>query len=299
MKTSAEVGVALTSHTVQLDALQLRYRVAGEGPVLVLLHGFPETWWSWRYQIEPLVRAGYRVVAPDQRGYGESSKAGPYDLDTLAGDVAKLIDQVSPGEPVTVIGHDWGGGVAWHVASFHPSKVRRLVVLNCPHLELMRRALLTRPSLRQLKRSWYFFFFLLPGLPEWALRRRGAGAVVAMVRAASVDRAHFSAAELQPFREALLQPGAANAMVGWYRAAVWTALRKPPAYPRLTLPTLLIWGMQDPALGFDDVVPGTEAFVERLELERIEACGHFVHAERPAEVNRALLSFLAKTATGS
>ncbi len=287
--------LAVTHHFVQLPGLRLHYVELGEGPLVVLLHGFPETWWSWRYQLQALADAGFRVVAPDLRGYGETDKRGPFDLDTLVGDVCRLIEALGERQ-ARIVGHDWGGGVAWHLASHRPEFCERLVVLNCPHPAKMRQALLSRPSWAQLKKSWYFFFFQLPGLPEWVLTKDDASALVRMLQSASVDRSHFSPEELKPLREAIQRPGAAKAMVGWYRAAVRANFGSPfapPSYPIITRPTLLVWGMQDPALGYAELVPGTEAWVPSLTLEPVQGCGHFVQSERPADVNRALLRFLA------
>lgn len=290
--------VAVTHHYVQLSTLRMHYVEAGQGPLVVLLHGFPESWWSWRYQLQSLADAGFRVIAPDLRGYGETDKHGPYDLDTLVGDVCQLIESLGV-ERAIVMGHDWGGGVAWHLASTRPEFCERLVVLNCPHPELMQQALLGRRlSFAQLRRSWYFFFFMLPLVPEWVLTRRDAAATRRTISSAAVDRSHFGQEELRPFRDGIQRPGAASAMIGWYRAAVRDGFRRllsPRKYAVITAPTLLVWGMDDPALGYDDLVPGTEEFVPRLQLAQIPGTGHFVHAERPELVNPALVNFLPRS----
>jgi len=277
-------------HFVDLPGLRLHYVEAGEGPLVLLLHGFPETWWSWRYQIDALAKAGFRVVAPDQRGYGETDKTGPYDMRTVAADAAALIEALGE-KQARVVGHDWGGASAWATATFHPERVERLAVLNCPHPEIMRNVLIKRPKLRQVKRSWYMFFFLLPLVPEWVLTRKHADNVMRMLNAASKDRSHFSSEETRPFRDGILRPGAAGAMVGWYRAALGGGLRW-KRWPQIDARTLLLWGMDDPALGYDDLVPGTEAFAPHLEVKKIEGCGHFVQSERPDEVNAALIEYL-------
>ena len=279
---------------VQLPTLRMHYVTKGTGPLVVLLHGFPESWWSWRYQIDPLVEAGFRVVAPDLRGYGDTDTHGPFDIDTLTDDVCRLIASLGESR-ARIVGHDWGGAVAWHLGSTRQDVCERLAVLNCPHPALMQKALLARPSWAQLKKSWYFFFFQLPLVPEWALTRKNAEAVPKMIKAASIDRAHTSEDELAPFRENLRKPGAATAMVNWYRAIVRDAFAhplRPRAYDDITAQTLLIWGMQDPALGYADLVPGTERYAPRLRVQQIERAGHFVQSERPAEVNAALLPFL-------
>ncbi len=291
--TPAELQVA--HHFVDLPGLRMHYVERGEGPVVVLLHGFPESWWSWRYQIAPLADAGYRVIVPDLRGYGETERQGPYDLDTIVGDVTALIESLGAERRVKVVGHDWGGATAWHLAAHRPEFCERVAVLNCPHPAILREKLVTRPSLRQLRRSWYIFFFQIPALPEFLLTRNDAGEVVRMLRGVSVDRSHFSADELRPFRDGIQQPGAATAMVGWYRDAVRRGFRA-PRYPTITCPTLLLWGADDRALSYDDLVPGTERHAPRVVIEQILHAGHYVHAERPEQVNPKLLAFLGEHA---
>ncbi|MBK7858886.1 MAG: alpha/beta hydrolase [Archangiaceae bacterium] len=261
---------------------------AGQGPLVVLLHGFPEMWWSWRHQLKPLVDAGFRVVAPDQRGYAETEKHGPYDLDTLAADICALIDHLGAGREARIVGHDWGGALAWHLAATRPEHVERVAVLNCPHPVAMRTGVF-KP--RQALRSWYMFFFQVPGLAEWLLTKDDAVNVLKVLRGNTFDRTHFSDEELRPFRDAIRRPGAAKAMVGWYRALPAQIL-SPPKIPRIECETLLVWGMRDSALGYADLVPGTERYAPKLKIVPIEAAGHFVQSEAPAAVNAALLEFL-------
>ncbi|MCA2977792.1 MAG: alpha/beta hydrolase [Myxococcaceae bacterium] len=279
----------------------------GTGPVVLLLHGFPEMWWSWRYQVDALAAAGFRVVVPDQRGYGETDKHGPYDLDTLAADVCHLVEHLGGARRVRVVGHDWGGAVAWHLAAHRPEFCERLAVLNCPHPAVMRQALLNGLSWAQVKRSWYMFFFQLPLLPEWLLTRNDAEVMPRTLKAASARRDHWTPDDVRPFRDAILRPGAATAMVGWYRAAVRFGFRhpfSPPRYPPITCEATLLWGLNDPALDFDVLVPGTERYAPRLRVVRVPEAGHFVHSEAPEAVNPALVSFLSErppvnTSTGT
>ena len=295
--------LAVTHHFVQLPQLRMHYVEAGKGPLVVLLHGFPESWWSWRHQVQQLADAGYRVIVPDLRGYGETDKQGPYDLDTLVGDVCALIESLGAEKRVKIVGHDWGGAVAWHLASHRFEFCERLVVMNCPHPAIMQRALLgSRLSLAQIKRSWYFFLFAVPFLPEWLLTKDDARNVARMIASSASDPAHFSDDELRPFRDGIQRPGAASAMVGWYREAVRDGLRTvfaPKKYPAITAETLFVWGMKDPALGFEDLVPGTEEFVPRVKVEQIPDAGHFVHAERPAPVNAALIAFFHQSTSAA
>lgn len=290
-------GPAVQHHRVALDGVTLHYAEAGQGPLVILLHGFPETWWSWRHQVEPLAAAGFRVVAPDLRGYGESDLHGPYDLDTTTQDVVRLIDRLGGGAPVALVGHDWGGALAWHLASFHPRCVERLCVLNCPHPALLRTALLGG-SRRQMRRSWYMYFFQLPLLPELALTWRGGANVRKTMRAVARRREHFTDEELEPARQAMLRPGAARAAVGWYRAALRDAVpwstKARRGYPQIPAPVTLLWGMADGALGYDDVVPGTERYAPTLTVERFEGVGHFPQVEAPEQVTARLLAWLGR-----
>lgn len=289
-------------HFVDLPRLRMHYVEKGQGPIVVLLHGFPESWWSWRHQFGPLVEAGFRVVAPDLRGYGDTDKHGPFDLDTLVRDVGHLIESLGGERKVRVVGHDWGGEVAWHLASFRADFCERLAVINCPHPAMMRRALLDEPSARQLVRSWYMFFFQLPLLPEWALTRRHAKAMVGLLRGNALDRSNFGPDELKPFRDAILRPGAATAMINWYREAMRGGFRErkhPRVYPVIDRDVLLLWGVNDRALGYNELVPGTKAWAPRLKIEGLEPAGHFVHSERPDLVNPLLVDFLKHAPTAA
>jgi pimeloyl-ACP methyl ester carboxylesterase len=280
---------------VTVGTTRLHYAEAGRGPLVLLLHGFPEMWWCWRYQIEPLARAGYRVVAPDLRGYGGSDKQGPFDIRTLTEDVAGLIGALGE-EQAHVVGHDWGGAITWAFAALHPELCLKVAVLNCPHPLQLARALRSRP--RQLGRSWYIFAFQLPRLPELALTAGRGRLLRTMYRHSVVDPRHFGDDEIAPIVEAMQAPGAARAAIDYYRQAVRGLVRGggPAArLPEITAPTLLIWGKHDVALDFQSLVPGTERFVRDLRVETIEEGGHFIQQERPDEVNRLLLAFLKET----
>ncbi len=167
-------------HYLRANGIRLHYATAGAGRPVVLLHGFPETHRSWDHQLPFLAEHGFRVIAPDLRGYGESDRPhGGYDLDSLADDVAGLIDGACGGR-AALVGHDWGGAIAWHTAARHPAKLESVVVMDCPHPALMARAL--RTNRRQLRRSWYMFFFQLPLLPAWWLAKNGGANLGAMWR---------------------------------------------------------------------------------------------------------------------
>ncbi len=286
------------------NGLRVHYVEKGEPgrPLVLLLHGFPDFWWSWRHQIDPLVEAGFRVVAPDQRGYGDTDKHGPYDLDTLVEDVVGLIEALGE-ERAIVVGHDWGGAVAWHLAATRPSRCAKLAILNSPHPVVFQRAL---RSPAQLRKSWYMFVFQIPFLPELLLRRDRAAQVARVFRASAfgggADAAHLDDESLAPYREAILKPGAAQGMVGWYRASMRGALKNAVAsalgrktrgpYPVIEAETLLLWALDDFALGFDECVPGTERYVKHLEVRTLDRCGHFLQTEAPERVTPILVDFL-------
>jgi pimeloyl-ACP methyl ester carboxylesterase len=264
-----------------------------QGKLVLLLHGFPELCLSWRHQLPALAAAGFRAVAPDLRGYGRSGgREGPFDLRTLAADVAGMVEAL--GYPrAAVVGHDWGGAAAWGAAGYQPQAVERLAVLNCPHPTVLKRELLRNP--RQLLRSWYMFFFLIPRLPEWLVTRNGAVEVGRMLRGGSYVRAAFPWEDTAPYREAFLQPGAARAALGYYRASF---RRRPPGAPRprpIRVPTLVVWGARDRFLCRETIAPEKMArFFAGAgpEVRFIEEAGHFVQNEAPEAVNRELLAFL-------
>lgn len=267
-----------------------------DGPLVVLLHGFPEFWYGWRRQIEPLAAAGFRVLAPDQRGYGLSDKprgARAYNLEALAGDVVGLLDEAGR-ERAALVGHDWGALVAWWTAIRHPACVERLAVLNGPHPAAFRRAL--RRSPRQMLRSWYMGFFQLPVLPEAALRALAPRLLARSLRgrAGPGERGGHSAAgadEIARYREAWARPGAMTAMVNWYRAIF--RYRPPvPASLRVRAPVLVIWGARDRYLG-KELAKASLAYCDRGELAGVDAT-HWVQHDEPERVNRLLIDFLRR-----
>src|SRR4051794_34874601 len=196
---------AIVHRYADLGHIRLHYAEAGAGPLIVLLHGFPEFWYSWRHQLPALAAAGYRVVAPDLRGYNLSGKprsVRAYRLRELAHDVAALI-RYCGSERAVVVGHDWGGGVAWGVAMRHPALLSRLVILNCPHPVALQRALRTP---QQLRRSWYIFFFQLPWLPEASLRAGDFAGLRRLLRTAPLRPDAFTDADVERYVAALKRP---------------------------------------------------------------------------------------------
>src|SRR6185436_16501838 len=254
MSAAAAQGVAARAAMVESNGLRFRVLQAGpeRGALVLLLHGFPEGAACWRHQIGPLAAAGYRVWAPDQRGYGESARpvgVRQYRLPLLAADAFGLLDAAGV-VSARVVAHDWGGAVAWWMAQARPDRIERLAILNCPHPAVMRRALYTNP--RQMLRSWYMAFFQLPWLPE-TLLGAGDGALMARGLRTTSRQGAFRDSDLEAYRRDWRRPGALRAMIDWYRAARYP-LRMggrvgAAAEPRVQPATLLLWGKRDRALG--------------------------------------------------
>jgi pimeloyl-ACP methyl ester carboxylesterase len=260
--------------------------VKGNARVCCALHGFPEFWYSWRHQIPALAAAGFRALAPDLRGYNLSSKppgVRSYRIEALLGDVLGLIRHAGA-ERAVVVGHDWGGVLAWLLAALHPEAVERLVVLNGPHPAAYLREIRT---LGQLRRSWYVFFFQLPLLPE-ALIRAGDYALVER----GLRRGGFTPEEVRRYKRALAVPGALTAAINWYRAAFRPGPRPDPRVLQpLRTPTLVIWGERDAYLS-PRLLDGLEQWVPGVRIERLPGSSHWVQADARDTVNRLLLDFL-------
>jgi pimeloyl-ACP methyl ester carboxylesterase len=273
-----------------VNGIRLHYVEAGHGPLVVLLHGFPEFWYSWRQQISALAAAGFRVLAPDLRGYNESEKpvgVANYHIDLLAADVIALIRHAGA-ERGHIVGHDWGGAIAWYLALTQPQVVDRLAILNAPHPAAFLRELRT---LSQLRRSWYMFLFQLPGVPEWFLRRRHFAALERTLRRDPVRHGCFAPEDFEAYKRALAQPGALTATINYYRAAFrhpGTLLRR---FHPIQLPTLLIWGERDRYLGIR-LTEGLEQWVPNLRIERLPNASHWVQNDAPDRVNELLVEFL-------
>ncbi|MEK6194965.1 MAG: alpha/beta hydrolase, partial [Deltaproteobacteria bacterium] len=227
-----------------------------DGPLVILLHGFPEFSYGWKQQIPFLESHGYRVWAPDQRGYNLSDKpAGiaAYSLDELAADVIGLIDAAGQ-EQAFVVGHDWGAVVAWWLAAKYPHRLSKLVTINVPHGAVMRKNLFG--NFAQMRKSWYMFFFQIPWLPEYLAKRQDWKLVLESLTKTSRPGT-FNDSDLQQYRQAWSQPKAYRSMLNWYRAMIQNP-PKPPAISRITVPTLLIWGAKDKFLGREMAQPSID-----------------------------------------
>ena len=223
------------------DGTTLHYVEAGEGPLVLLLHGFPEFWFGWRRQIAPLAAAGFRVVAPDTRGYNLSSRpegVQAYAVDQLADDIRDLIGKLGS-KSASLVGHDWGGTIAWTTAMNHPDVVDRLAILNAAHPRRLQQGLMN-PN--QLRKSWYFFFFALPGLPEDVVHARDWHFFRHFLQDANPP---YTPQELEKYVEAWSQPGAATGMINYYRASVRASQKQAKAAIRpVAAPTVRAWASE-------------------------------------------------------
>jgi epoxide hydrolase 4 len=272
--------------------LRLHYAAAGDGPPVVLLHGFPDFWYGWRHQIPALAAAGRRVLAPDLRGYNESDRprgVRHYRQHLLVQDVAEFIDQVAGGR-ADVVGHDWGGVIAWRLAARQPQRVRRLAILNAPHPRRFIRVLRRHP--RQLLRSWYVLFNQLPLLPELLLRARDCAMLRRVLRYAEDGASLATESELDEYARVFSRPHALTAAINYYRAAARATLSgRWSDEERLSVPTLVIWGEKDRYLD-RRLLERLDEHVLDLRTERLPHAGHFLHWQDPGSVNEALLAFL-------
>ena len=279
------------SRYVETNGVRLHVRVAGpeDGPLALLLHGFPEFWYGWRRQIAPLADAGFRVVVPDQRGYNLSERPDgkrAYRIDALVADAAGLIDAMDR-ERARVVGHDWGAMVAWCLAQDHPERVDRLGILNTPHPGAFRETL--RESWSQRFRSVYAGLFQLPGLPERALRARNFQLMAGMLRRSSRPGT-FRRRDLDRYRTAWSREGALTTMLNWYRAnGPGSGLFSRTG--RVEPETLILWGARDEALVRENAERSL-AFCERGELAVFEEATHWLQHEEADAVNGRLVEFL-------
>lgn len=263
------------------------------GPLVVLLHGFPELNVSWTHQIPALTAAGYRVLAPNQRGYAGSVAGGSYATEDLAADVVAMLNALDVQRAV-IVGHDWGGAVAWTVAQLYPGRVNALVAMNCPPPRVLASSLVRSP--RQLRKSWYMLFFQLPWLPE----RFVAKSMPGVLRGGSHVREAWNRDNLAPYADAFATPADVHGPINWYRGALRSGFRRTTRHRSpIWAPVLVVWGVHDPFLGQELVSPpalrSTLAYPNAAEVAWIESAGHFVQNEDPEAVNRELIRWLRTT----
>jgi len=278
---------------VEANGLRFEVDKCGTGDRLALcLHGFPEHSFSWRYQLPVLAELGYQAWAPNLRGYGHSSRpegVAAYALEHLLEDVAQLIDASGARETV-LLAHDWGAVIAWYFAMRRCRPLTHLVICNVPHPQAMQQGF----SLEQLKRSWYVFFFQVPGLAEHFLGRRQGEAMRNIMRASAVDKHRFPDEVGEVYWRNAMQPGALTAMVNYYRALVrggGARRQKLQGFPVIETPTLMVWGEEDVALT-KETTYGTDRYVRSLTLRYLPRVSHWVQQEQPEAVNAMIAAFL-------
>lgn len=279
--------------TVSNRGVRLRVRTSGTGDRLALfLHGFPESSHSWRHQMPVLESLGYRCWAPDLRGYGASdapSRVEDYAIETLLDDVTALID-ASGAKSTTLIAHDWGAIIAWYYAMRAPRPLERLVIMNVPHPGPFRREMRTW---KQLKKSWYGFFFQIPAVPEALFEAGGYRAIEDAFINMAVDKSRFSRKDLDLYKHNASLPGRMTGMINYYRALMRGGARRQHelGYPVIDIPTLMLWGEEDKALDLSTTV-GTNAWVRDLTFRRLPGVSHWVQQEAPETVNEMMEAWL-------
>jgi len=280
--------MTLSFEYIKTNGIQLHYALDGpkDGDPVILLHGFPEAWFGWEKQIEPLVEAGYRVIVPDQRGYNLSDKPAGVDqymMPVLVDDILGLADTLGY-DRFYLAGHDFGAMVSWSLALRAPERVRRMAIANVPHPAVFRSYLKTRPA--QMVKSWYAIFFQLPGIPEQFVK---AGNWKFLIRALPD---YWAEGQFNRYRDAWSQPGAITAMINWYRATFGKS-GTPRKSDRIQPPTLIIWGKKDPHLSYQ-MAPLSLEYCQDGELVLFEDATHWVQHDKAPEVSQLLIDHFQK-----
>jgi pimeloyl-ACP methyl ester carboxylesterase len=288
---SVKVDQLVSHHYAKTGNTCLHYVSAGEcqGTPIVLLHGFPDFWYGWRRQVPALVEAGFWVVAPDLRGYNLSSKprgVWNYTLDRLSDDIRALINHLRV-DKAHLVGHDWGGIIAWHLAMKQPQYVERLAILNAPHPAAFFREL-RRPQ--QMLRSSYVGFFQLPRIPEWLIRRHDYALLRAVYATDPKRRGAYKRRDIERSVEAMSLPGTLTASINYYRALVQRPQRMLRSVRPIEQPVLVLWGEQDRYL-VPQMLDGLEQWAPNLQIERFPEASHWVQHDAAEQVNEHLVRF--------
>lgn len=283
----------MPTERIPVGDIRLSVRSEGSGPPVVLLHGFPENSHSWRHQIPALAGAGYRVMAPDLRGYGRSDRPGrvdDYAIAALAGDIWGLIEAADAG-PVHLVGHDWGGSLAWVTAMRRPELLASLTILNSPHPAASAQARLTMPD--QMAKSWYMLLFQFPGVAEAWLSNADFANFRSFVFGTAVEGT-FTAEDQEAFIAPLRRDGALTAALNYYRANIPAAswIGNAPETPPVEVSTMIVWGLADAYMGRVLLELTAERVGGPLRIEELEGVGHWVQQEAPEAVNALLVDFL-------
>ena len=287
MMTAIDMS-GLVHKTARVNDLNFHYVEAGKGPLVILLHGFPEFWYSWRQQIPALVEAGYRVMAPDMRGYNLTDRpsiTSKYTIHVLATDVVGLIQHAGE-QNAHVVGHDWGAAIAWHVAMRYPKVVNQLAILNGPHPKVFERGI-WRPS--QLLRSWYMFFFQIPFLPELYMSKRYPKVMRKISTKHYVNQGKLSLNDIDVYSKVFKDRKSVRGPINYYRAVFRHPFASRNSNSVINAKTLVIWGRKDRHLGIRLSKPKSE-HVPHCHVEYLDA-SHWVQQDASAEVNSLLIDF--------
>lgn len=276
------------------NGIRLHTALAGpeDGEPIILLHGFPDAWFGWEAQIDPLAETGFRVIVPDQRGYNLSDKpkgVANYRMDALVADILGLADTLGY-KRFHLAGHDFGAMVSWNLAMRHPERLKRLAIANVPHPAVMSNYLRTHPA--QRRKSWYAFFFQLPSLPERVVRAKNWQFLI------SAMPDDFTESERDRYREAWAQPRAMTSMINWYRAALRPSRPggshpQSTASPEVQVPTLVLWGQQDPHISYEMAALSVN-LCEDARLVTFEDATHWVLYDKPQEVSQLLIEHFSQ-----
>ncbi|MBI4749150.1 MAG: alpha/beta hydrolase [Acidobacteria bacterium] len=287
----------MTYQTVCANGINFAFLEAGKGPTVLLLHGFPDIAETWDYQIPELVQAGFRVVAPYLRGYPptEIPQAGYYDRATLVLDIKELILAVGNGEPVFLVGQDWGAAIAYGVIAAFPELIRRAVVMAIPHPAMILQSL-ANPE--QVHRAFHWWFFQLPDLPEKSVAANNFAFIDYLWKYWSPG--HDDADHIRQIKTMLSVPGVISSTIGYYRAML-NPVNQDPALAEIRkalenpiqVPTLAICGSKDIR---GEVLEAQSVFFKgEYQSAIIPDCGHFLHREQPAQVTRLILNWISQT----
>ncbi|MGB5713858.1 MAG: alpha/beta hydrolase [Waterburya sp.] len=277
---------------ISTNGIRLHYVSQGSGKLMLMLHGFPEFWYSWRHQIREF-STDYQTVAVDLRGYNDSDKPEgieAYSMSELIADVKGVIQGLGY-EDCILVAHDWGGAIAWNFVYAYPEMVEKLIILNIPHPAKFVEGLQTP---QQLLKSWYIFAFQLPWLPELLLQLNDYQGIKEAFSEMAIDNTAFSEVDLNAYRDAAAKPGALTAMLNYYRGIFQSLFdSKIQQWSVLDIPTLTIWGENDTALG-KELTYGTDTYVRDWQIKYIPNCSHWVQQEQPALVNKYIRQFITE-----
>jgi len=280
----------LRERFIETNGIKLHVMEAGpaDGPMILFLHGFPEFWYAWRKQLQYFADKGYLVVAPDQRGYNLSDKPqgiAAYKIDELAKDIVGLIDAYGR-KQINLVGHDWGASVSWWFALKYPERSKKLVILNVPHPKVMAKHVFTNTE--QMKKSWYIFYFQIPGAVEHLASSKNYEWVIQLITT-SANPGAFTPSELEEYRKAFSLPGAFSAMVNWYRAMVQTK-QEPPASFDVTMPMILMWGEDDVAM-LPELADESMPYCKQGCLIKFPGTSHWIQHEQADKINPLIEDF--------